>query len=48
MQRAGIEWAFRMTFEPRRFWRRYLVVNPVFIVMLAGALVRKWWTRLWV
>ena len=25
MQRAGLEWAFRLVQEPQRLWRRYLV-----------------------
>ena len=28
MQRAGLEWAFRLGTEPRRLWRRYLVEGP--------------------
>lgn len=28
MQRAKLEWAFRLLSEPRRLWRRYLVVGP--------------------
>lgn len=35
VQRAGLEWAFRLSHEPRRLWRRYAVNNPLF-VMLAG------------
>jgi N-acetylglucosaminyldiphosphoundecaprenol N-acetyl-beta-D-mannosaminyltransferase len=34
MQRAGLEWLFRLISEPGRLWRRYLVGNAVF---LAGA-----------
>ena len=36
MQRAGLEWLFRLIQEPRRLWKRYLVNNPLFI-MRAGA-----------
>jgi exopolysaccharide biosynthesis WecB/TagA/CpsF family protein len=32
MQRAGLEWLFRLTREPQRLWRRYLVHNPRFAV----------------
>ena len=32
VQRAGMEWAFRMVMEPRRLWRRYLYNNPRFIL----------------
>ncbi len=28
MQRAGMEWLFRLAIEPRRLWRRYLVEYP--------------------
>jgi N-acetylglucosaminyldiphosphoundecaprenol N-acetyl-beta-D-mannosaminyltransferase len=30
MQRAGLEWLFRLIQEPRRLWRRYLIDNPWF------------------
>jgi N-acetylglucosaminyldiphosphoundecaprenol N-acetyl-beta-D-mannosaminyltransferase len=36
LQRAGLEWLFRLTQEPKRLWKRYLVNNPLFI-MRAGA-----------
>jgi len=35
MQRAGLEWLFRLVHEPRRLWRRYLVDNPWFLFELA-------------
>lgn len=31
MQRAGLEWVFRLASEPRRLWRRYLYGNARFI-----------------
>ncbi|MEX2527831.1 MAG: WecB/TagA/CpsF family glycosyltransferase [Gemmatimonadota bacterium] len=31
MQRAGLEWSYRLAREPRRLWRRYLVQNPRFL-----------------
>lgn len=36
LQRAGLEWLFRLACEPRRLWRRYAVHNPRF-ALLAGA-----------
>lgn len=33
MQRAGLEWLFRLLNEPRRLWRRYLYHNPRFIIL---------------
>ena len=34
MQRSGLEWLFRLTQEPKRLWRRYLIYNPLFIFNL--------------
>lgn len=31
MQRWGLEWLFRLSQEPRRLWKRYLVTNSIFI-----------------
>lgn len=31
MQRNGLEWFFRLTSEPARLWKRYLLVTPWFI-----------------
>jgi N-acetylglucosaminyldiphosphoundecaprenol N-acetyl-beta-D-mannosaminyltransferase len=35
IQRAGLEWAFRLVQEPRRLFRRYLVTNARFIAFVA-------------
>jgi len=40
LQRAGLEWLFRLASEPRRLWRRYLVQNPRFIFHFAHQLTR--------
>ena len=34
MQRAGLEWFYRLLQEPRRMWRRYLVTNAKFAWLL--------------
>ncbi len=34
MQRAGLEWLFRLAEEPRRLWRRYLWNNPAYLILL--------------
>jgi len=34
MQRNGLEWLFRMSQEPGRLWRRYLVTNTFFLQKL--------------
>jgi len=35
MQRAGLEWLFRLRCEPRRLWPRYLLLNPLYLLLLA-------------
>ncbi|HHJ40424.1 MAG TPA: glycosyltransferase [Methylothermaceae bacterium] len=32
MQVIGLEWMFRLLCEPRRLWRRYLILNPRFLL----------------
>jgi len=39
MQKAGLEWLFRLWSEPRRLWRRYLYHNPRFIVLATADLL---------
>lgn len=34
MQRLGLEWVFRLIVEPRRLWRRYLCLNPAYLVLV--------------
>ncbi len=34
MQKVGLEWLFRFLQEPRRMWRRYIIGNAEFIVLL--------------
>jgi N-acetylglucosaminyldiphosphoundecaprenol N-acetyl-beta-D-mannosaminyltransferase len=42
IQGSGFEWLFRLSQEPQRLWRRYLVDNPVFLFEIARqALGRK-------
>lgn len=38
LQRVGLEWAFRLSREPRRLWRRYALYNPLYIGMVAAQL----------
>jgi len=33
MQEAGLEWLFRLCMEPMRLWRRYLLLNPLFVAL---------------
>jgi exopolysaccharide biosynthesis WecB/TagA/CpsF family protein len=34
MQNAGLEWFFRLLNEPRRLWRRYLLLNPAYVLLV--------------
>lgn len=34
-QRWGLEWLYRLVQEPRRLWRRYLILNPWFTYLVA-------------
>lgn len=31
LQDKGLEWAFRLVKEPKRLWRRYLLLNPLYV-----------------
>ena len=37
---ARLEWAFRLSREPRRLWRRYLTGIPMFLARVMG----QWWS----
>lgn len=34
MQKSGLEWLFRVYQEPRRMWKRYLITNTLFIILV--------------
>ena len=38
--RLGLEWLYRLLQEPRRLWKRYLVLNPRFMWLAALQLLR--------
>jgi exopolysaccharide biosynthesis WecB/TagA/CpsF family protein len=42
MQRRGLEWLWRLALEPRRLWRRYLLLNPAFLARLGAQKARLW------
>lgn len=44
MQRAGLEWLYRLLQEPGRLWRRYIIYNPKFLwyVALQRLGLRDW------
>jgi N-acetylglucosaminyldiphosphoundecaprenol N-acetyl-beta-D-mannosaminyltransferase len=30
-QKVGLEWLFRLFIEPKRLWKRYLLLNPLYL-----------------
>jgi N-acetylglucosaminyldiphosphoundecaprenol N-acetyl-beta-D-mannosaminyltransferase len=40
MQQYGLEWLWRLALEPRRLWRRYVLLNPAYLTRLAAQLTR--------
>lgn len=40
MRRFGLEWAHRLSTDPRRLWRRYVIGNPQFIAGVVSDRVR--------
>ena len=40
MGKLGLEWLFRLTQEPKRLWRRYLILNPRFVWLAGKQLIR--------
>jgi len=42
VQRRGLEWLWRLASEPRRLWRRYVLLNPQYVAMVALQASRLW------
>lgn len=40
-RRFGLEWLYRLGQEPRRLWRRYLINDPKFLLVLARTLRQR-------
>jgi N-acetylglucosaminyldiphosphoundecaprenol N-acetyl-beta-D-mannosaminyltransferase len=40
MQNVGLEWLFRLAGDPRRLWRRYVLLNPTYILLVLLQLLR--------
>ena len=41
MQRRGLEWLFRLSQEPSRLWKRYLITNSIFLQKLGSQWLRQ-------
>jgi exopolysaccharide biosynthesis WecB/TagA/CpsF family protein len=42
MQRYALEWLWRLGLEPKRLWRRYIVLNPNYVARLAAQRSGVW------
>lgn len=42
MMAWGLEWLYRLTREPGRLWKRYLINNPAFICLFGLQLLKYW------
>jgi N-acetylglucosaminyldiphosphoundecaprenol N-acetyl-beta-D-mannosaminyltransferase len=40
--RLGLEWLWRLAHEPRRLWRRYLLLNPAYLLALGMQALGIW------
>jgi N-acetylglucosaminyldiphosphoundecaprenol N-acetyl-beta-D-mannosaminyltransferase len=45
MQKAGMEWLFRLIQEPRRLWRRYIWNNPAYAILLLTQVLKSRFRR---
>lgn len=43
VQSIGFEWLFRLVQEPRRLWRRYIIINAKFCILV----LHHYFTMLW-
>lgn len=39
MQKAGLEWLFRLSQDPRRLWKRYLIYNTKFLLRVIPEII---------
>ncbi len=42
LQKRGLEWLYRLVQEPLRLWKRYLLLNPLYLLLLFAQAVRLW------
>jgi N-acetylglucosaminyldiphosphoundecaprenol N-acetyl-beta-D-mannosaminyltransferase len=42
VRRRGLEWLWRLALEPRRLWRRYVLLNPAYLALLTLQAAHVW------
>jgi exopolysaccharide biosynthesis WecB/TagA/CpsF family protein len=45
MQKRGLEWLFRVTQEPGRLWKRYLIANSTYLALFAREVLLRFLKR---
>lgn len=45
MQKSGMEWLFRLSQEPKRLFKRYLITNSIFLYILIKAKIKMMATK---
>ncbi|MBR5419959.1 MAG: WecB/TagA/CpsF family glycosyltransferase [Lachnospiraceae bacterium] len=45
LRRIGLEWLFRLLQDPQRLWKRYLMTNTQFLLLLPGYFFHAWQHR---
>lgn len=41
IQRCGLQWAHRLAGDPKRLWKRYLILNPRYLARLGYQMLRR-------
>jgi len=41
MQKSGFEWLYRVIQEPRRMWKRYLITNSKFLLLILNEKIKQ-------
>lgn len=39
-QNLGLEWLYRLVQEPRRLWKRYILLNPLYLLLLTAQFLK--------
>jgi N-acetylglucosaminyldiphosphoundecaprenol N-acetyl-beta-D-mannosaminyltransferase len=42
MQKYALEWLWRLGLEPKRLWKRYILLNPAYLTRLAAQKIGLW------
>jgi len=42
VQKVGFQWLYRLLQEPRRLWKRYVLLNPPYLFLLVCQALRLW------